>query len=325
MLPDLPPPGRSSFGAWVADGRLYVVSGHINRTHHYAVDNFTDRGDIFVLGDSRWLPSPALPPRPRASQGFALVGRGQYLYAIGGLVHHQYEPRQSDEQTYQSTPAIDRLDLSSGAWETVAELNQARSSYVAGVVGSTAYLLGGWYADPREGLAGGKFLDTVEAFDLETEKAVMTDFILPAPLRRACGSVTVGEEILIVGGLDDKIDPFNLTLSQMLGFRPASASPWNKDWPDLPHGIFAPGAGYDPSANAIYAFGGWIGGTSNSRAVYGLDLAKPTAWAELAPMQSERSFVQPVPIAPGVFGLLGGAENPPDSGPQSTMFEEYRV
>ena len=34
MLPDLPQPGRSSFGAWVADECLYIVGGHINQTHH---------------------------------------------------------------------------------------------------------------------------------------------------------------------------------------------------------------------------------------------------------------------------------------------------
>ena len=325
MLPNLPQPGRSSFGACVLQDRLYVVGGHTNQTHHYAPDNFTAQGDVFVLADRRWLPSPALPPRPRPSQGFVLVGRGQYLYALGGLVHHEYTPGQSDEQTYQSTTAIDRFDLSSGTWTTVGELHQARSSYVAGVVGSTVYLLAGWYADPREGAVGGRFLDSVEAFDLDTEQAKTTDFILPAPLRRACAAVTVGDQIVVIGGLDDKINPFNLTVSQVLGFQPGNPSPWNTDWPKLPHGIFAPGASFDPAANAIYVFGGWISGSSNSTAVYGLDLADPSAWKELAPMKTARSFVQPVLIEPGVYGLLGGAENPPESGQQSDLFEEYDV
>ncbi len=51
---------------------------------------------------------------------------------------------------------------------------------------------------------------------------------------------------------------------------------------------------------------------------FGPDLTKPTAWAERAPLRSQRSFVQPGLIEPGVFGLLGGAENPPESDRQST-------
>lgn len=320
MLPNLPPPGRSSFGACVLNERLYVVGGHTNRTHHYAPDNFTDQGDVFALADRKWLPSPALPPRPRPSQGFALVGRGQYLYALGGLVHHEYRPGQSDEETYQSTAAIDRFDLSTGSWSTVGQLRQARSSYVAGVVGSTVYLLGGWYADPQVGPVGGRFLDTVEAFDLDTEQSVTTAFTLPAPLRRACAAVTVGGQVVVIGGLDSAGAP----VSQVLRFNPASSSPWS-EWPDLPHGTFAPGAGFDPAANAVHVFGGWSSGESNSAAVYRLNVADPSAWTAVRPMATARAFVQPVLVAPGVFGLLGGAVNPPESGQQSDLFEEYDV
>jgi len=45
----------------------------------------------------------------------------------------------------------------------------------------------------------------------------------------------------------------------------------------------------------------------------------------LAPLRSQRSFVPPVSIEPGVVGWLGGAENPPNSGRLSTRFERYRV
>ena len=38
--------------------------------------------------------------------------------------------------------------------------------------------------------------------------------------------------------------------------------------------------------------------------------------AELPPLRSQRSFVQPVLIVPGVFGLLGGAQTPPQSSQQ---------
>ena len=144
MLPNLPSPARSSFGACVLDGRLYVVGGHTNETHHYPAENFSAQGDIFSLADKKWLPSPAIPPRPRASQGFTLVGYGQYLYALGGLVHHEYKPGQNPEDTYQSTAAIDRYDLTTETWTTIGQLNQARSSYVASWCSGLHSVLAKW-------------------------------------------------------------------------------------------------------------------------------------------------------------------------------------
>ena len=173
------------------NGNLYVVGGHVNETMFFSPDNFSSQGHVFVLADKKWLPSPAIPPRPRASEGFQLVGYGRYLYAFGGLVYHEYYEGQSPSKTYQSTSAIDRFDLTTRTWTTIGQLSQARSSYVAGVVGSNVYLLGGWYADPNGGPLGGFFLDSVEVFDLKTEKASMGAFPpMPAPLRRASAAVT---------------------------------------------------------------------------------------------------------------------------------------
>ena len=60
----------------------------------------------------------------------------------------------------------------------------------------------------------------------------------------------------------------------------------------------------------LRAIGGWRGVRGNAHAGFGSDLAKPTAWAELAPLRPQRSFVPPVSTKPGVFGWLGGAETP---------------
>ena len=328
-LPDLPGPGRSSFGDVVVEGKIYVVGGHVKETHIFNADNLTDRVDSYDIATNTW--SPTLAPRPRAAEGFWAVAYGnKYIYAFGGLTHHVYSAGKKGHSdptmTYQSVADIDRYDIQTNSWATLSvQLPEPRSSYVAGVVGDTAYLIGGWHGDPNLGQAGGKFLRSIVAFDLATETVSTTSFTLPDPVRRALTAVTLDNHIILIGGITDTVDPNKMMLNNVTQFTPVGGTTWT-DLAPLPVGTFAPGAVfYEYFGGSIYAFGGYTGGQDYTDKVYNLRVNPYGAtWQEYAPMPQQRGFVAPFVWEQHQVGLLAGALNPALTGQQSNAFNSYR-
>lgn len=330
-LPPIPGPARSSFGAVMHDGKYYIAGGHINQTHHYPPQNYTNRLDCFDIASNSWFPT--LAPRPLASQGFFLVAYGNYLYALGGDHHYGFYPPPYNvpEWTYQSTDIIHRYDIQNNTWETVGRLPRPRSSYIAGVVDDVVYLIGGWNGnptithapDPRHNV-GGIFLEQIDTFDLRTESVGTLTTTLPNPLRRALASVIINDQIILIGGITNTTDPATMTVNKVTVFAPKSPTQWS-EWQELPYGIFAPGTALDEETDEIYSFGGYIGlpqPLNFTKWVFSLS-ANRKQWSQRKSMSEDRGFVQPVPLAPGKFGLLGGALDPAQSGQQSNAFDLY--
>ena len=324
VLPKIPNPPRCSFGSVTIGTKTYIIGGHINETHHYASDNFTDMVDMYDSATNSWT---SLAPRPRASQGFFAAAYGNYIYAFGGLVHN---PNYSNpEESYISIPYIDRYDITTNTWTTIGYLPNARSSYFGGVVDGIVYLIGGWYGDANYGPVGGKFLSSVDAFNLSTEQAYTTGYTMPGSLRRAGGAISNGNEIIIAGGITNTVDIYSMCLSSVLYFIPGLGSPWYWGY-SLPVGTFAPGLGLDDQLN-LYSFGGYQVGVQSPTpppsnfidTVYFLPRNGSSGWSVINPMQQNKGFVDIVNLGSSTFGLLGGALDPAESGGQSDAFNLY--
>lgn len=323
-LPLMPYPPRCSFGSATNNNKLYIVGGHINQTHHYASDNITDVVDVYDMTYNTWL--SRLSPRPRASQGFYLASYGNYLYAIGGLVHD--DNGLDPTQQYKSVPYIDRYDIQTNTWTTLnVELANPRSSYMAGVVDNIVYIIGGWNGDPEAGPVGGYFTDVVETFNLETEEVATMPYTMPYPLRRAGTAVSYPGGIGIIGGITNTFDPNKMALASVLIFIPGSPPQWY-NYPDLPYPTFAPGSGLSDGYD-LYVFGGWQGPVSGQYPspnfvdnVYVLRYGS-SVWQELSSMAAKKGFVDVVNLNATTFGLLGGALDPAQSGQQSNAFDLY--
>ena len=80
--------------------------------------------------------------------------------------------------------------------------------------------------------------------------------------------------------------------------------------------------GCTPSAPSV---GGEAGAAERHAQEFGPELAQPAAWAELGIVVLATCVRAAGIDRAGVFGWLGGAQIPPQSDPQSTRFEPYRI
>lgn len=247
---------------------------------------------------------------------------GSYLYAFGGLKHLE---RGSDPtKNYESIANVDRYDIGSNTWTTVAQLPVPRSSHCIVVAGPKVYMLGGWTGDPSQP-SGGIFLDQIDSFDMSTETVATVTYQLPAPVRRAFTTIQMPniDAGILIGGISN-INGFS-TVKNVTYFNPAMASPFQELTP-LPQGTFAPGSIYSPETTEMLVFGGWVGPDDVfTNQVLGYSLARPGIWSPKTPMKTEKGFPEIVNLGVGEFGILGGALNPARSGPQSTDFDEYSL
>ena len=300
----------------------FVIGGHINFTHTYPAENFTAQVNCFDHQSNTWLAQP-FAPRPTATQGFQAATWGNYIYAFGGLKH---VPNSDPAKAYQSIADIDRYDVTTNTWETVAKLPRPRSSNVIVVDGSLVYLIGGWTGDGTVD-NGGTFLSEIDRFDLSTGEVSTATTLLPTPLRRALSAISYRGSGLLVGGITS---PFN-TVSNFTLVESKDSEPVFSDLPPLPEGVFAPGTVYIPEINSIFAFGGYIldpnGPSENfTNQVLAFNFSDPAGmWVQQRPMGTSRGFVQPVYLGNGNIGILAGALDPARSGPQSDEFELYAV
>ena len=244
LLPSLPGEPRSSFGAVAHQGKMYVCGGHAGAEHTYPPESFRD--DLFVFDPATGTWS-TLAPRPHKAHGFELVAHGDYLYAFGGFAYgHGNRP------AWKSLDVVDRYDLRTNQWTTVARLPRARSSNVASVVDGKVFLIGGWDATPSApGDAEGDFHHEVDVFDLATEAVSTASWQIPLPLRRAFSAIEHDGHIILVGGLGVGSSHFEL-LAQV-----TRINPWNgltRELSALPFPTFAPAVGV--LDNELLVFGG---------------------------------------------------------------------
>lgn len=289
---------RSSFGTVTHNGKLYMCGGHQGEEHTYPPESFTD---TFVVYDSEINAWEELAPRPVKAHGYQLAAYGEYIYAFGGFA---YSPEH--KPGWKSLDQIDRYNITTNQWETIGKLLSPRSSNVAIAIDDKVYLTAGWNATPKfENDYDGIFLDTVEVFDLKTQKIELANYKLPLPLRRALTGIEHEGKIVLVGGLGQGASHFEL-LNTVTSINPVNGEA--KELTPLPFATFAPAA--EILNNHLYVFGGMFKtGEMNYEYVshiYDLDFSS-SLWNHTGRCLKEtKGFSQVFKLDEKTLGVLGG-------------------
>lgn len=305
-------PPRVSFAAVTVGDRVYILGGHTGPEHVYPPSAFLAAVQYFDLTEGRWHEAA---PRNFPAEGFGVAAAGPFIYAFGGFAYDA-----ANEPTWQSLDVIERYDVRADRWEVIGHMPTRRSSNVVVSVGGKAYLIGGWDSTPRSpGSAEGKFLDTIDVFDLQTETITSLATRLPK-LRRAFAGWAWDGAVILAGGLGPSADA--PLLDDVTRFDPASET-WSA-LPPLPHPTFAPGIGV--SGGALFVFGGYTMTSSTSGDyVDAISMLQPgSRWLETGRhLREPKGFPVVVALPGDTLGLLGGQTNQGGNSALST-FETFR-
>jgi hypothetical protein len=169
---------------------------------------------------------------------------------------------------------------------------------------------------------GGDFHSTVELFDLKTLRTVPTSIPMPSrkPKRRALAAATIGNRIVIAGGLGQG------------GFREADllaevdeldtqSGRWCR-LPDLPQPRFSPGmCAVD---GTLYLAGGFYSAPNHNPVADFNDILvlkdqAPHWYPHVERLAEPKSFVDVLNISPSTIALIGGHDDLTDKLPRSTF------
>jgi N-acetylneuraminic acid mutarotase len=289
---------RSSFGTVSHEGKIYMAGGHQGAEHTYPVESFTDKFIVYDIETNKWT---ELAPRPAKAHGYQIAAYGNYVYAFGGFAYaEEYKPK------WKSLDTIDRYDIKNNKWETVAKLANPRSSNVAVTIDGKVYLAGGWNSTPKfANDFDGTFLNSVEVFDLKSEKIEVASYKLPNPLRRALTGIEYNGKILLVGGLGVGASHFEL-LNNVTTIDPITGMV--QELPKLPFSTFAPAA--EILNNELMVFGGMFKTGEMSYEyvahIYSMDLTNQS-WVHTGRYLKEtKGFSQVFQVSKKTLGILGG-------------------
>jgi hypothetical protein len=171
-------PGASAEGVGLAHGGLFYNVGGREAAAN-ALWSYDPTTDMWNAG---------LAPMPTARQGLAAAVVGNAIYAIGGReVGGPNGPGKLD--------AVERYDIDTDTWTSVAPLPAPRSDMAAATVGNKVYVFGGF--DAR-----GNVLNDVDMYD--PVKDTWTTGFAPMPTARGAmyGVATKGGEVYVIGGWD---------------------------------------------------------------------------------------------------------------------------
>jgi Tol biopolymer transport system component/N-acetylneuraminic acid mutarotase len=289
---------RSSFGTVAHEGKIYMAGGHQGAEHTYPPESFSDMLIVYDIESNSWK---ELAPRPVKAHGYQLAAKGNYVYAFGGFSYSElHKPK------WKSLDQIDRYDIKKNKWETIGILTEPRSSNVAVTLDDKVYLVGGWNSTPKfQNDFDGKFLDSIEVFDLLTEKIEVAPFKMPLPLRRALTGIDHDGKILLIGGLGEGASHFEL-LNKVTAINPQDGS--SQELTPLPFATFAPAAGI--LKNELMVFGGMFKtGPMNYEYVshvYSMNM-KDALWRHTGRYLKEtKGFSQVFNLNETTLGVLGG-------------------
>jgi Kelch motif protein len=206
----LPEP-LASFGAAVADGRLYVYGGHIGEEHEHSKENLSQHFRRLELpGRGQWEELPMQTPL----QGLALVEYDGKLYRIGGM---NARNAAGDEDDLHSVAEFSCFDPQTHQWTELPPLPEPRSSHDATVIDGVLYVVGGW---TLAGSGKGTWLDTAWSFDLTKPDSQWQDLPSPNFHRRALAVSHLAGQVVALGGIDDtrkvsrRVDALDLKTGQ---------------------------------------------------------------------------------------------------------------
>ena len=172
---DGPLPARSEGAAVTHDGSLYAIGGR-SATVLANLDQYTPATDTWT----------SLAPMPTARAGLGAARVGEAIFAIGGRTSGAGPCSGGELAT------VERFDIASGTWSTVAPLPSARSDLAAKTKGGKIYVFGG--------CAGGVFLGDVDVYDPNTDTWSTAPADLPTPRAAMYAVGKKGGTIFVIGG-----------------------------------------------------------------------------------------------------------------------------
>lgn len=289
---------RSSFGTTSHEGKVYMAGGHQGAEHTYPPESFSDQFISYDIASNTWT---ELAPRPVKAHGYQIAAYGNYIYAFGGFAYSaEHKPK------WKSLSQIDRYDIKNNKWETIGQMSSPRSSNVAVTIDDKVILAAGWNSTPKfDNDLDGIFLDTIEIFDLKTEKIELASYKLPMPLRRALTGIEYKGKLVLIGGLGQGASHFEL-LNTVTAINPADGS--SQELAPLPFSTFAPAA--EVLNNELMVFGGMFktGPMAYEYVshIYSMDM-KNQNWRHTGRYLKEtKGFSQVFQVDDKTLGILGG-------------------
>ncbi len=277
----------SSFGAAVAEGYLYVYSGHTGTEHDHSAANLSQHfRRVRLDGGKQWEDLPMQTPL----QGLALVAHGGKLYCVGGM--NARNATTDDDEDLHSTTEFAEYDPAKKRWSPLAPLPAPRSSHNAVVIGDRLYVTGGWTLN---GSRKGEWLDDSLVYDFAEPSPGWQKLPKQGFQRRALAASQWHGKLVALGGMNEKAK-----VSRRVDFFEPATGRWLQG-PDLPGtGMSGFGVSAWNLGNILYVSG------FNGRV---LKLSTDgTKWEKVAKLAQPRFFHQLVPAAKkDALLVVGGA------------------
>ena len=284
-LPPLPEP-IASFGAVVADGWLYVYSGHTGEAHAHSKQNLSQKFQRLNLNAaSEW---EALPVGP-ALQSPALVAHDGAIYRIGGLTAHN---NSGEAEQLESVRDFARYDVKAKKWTDLTPLPEGRSSHDAVVVGDKLYVVGGWDLGKER-----KWHKTALVYDFAKPEAGWTKLPEQTFERRAIAVAALDGKVYALGGMTSANKP-----SSEVTYFDVAKNAW-VEGPALPATMGMAGFG----CGAIAA-GGKLYATTMDGSLFCLQ-PDGSAWDKLGTLEEPRFLHRLVPAGDDGLLAVGGASH----------------
>jgi N-acetylneuraminic acid mutarotase/uncharacterized GH25 family protein len=281
------PEAVSSFGAAVADGYLYVYSGHTGTEHAHSAANLSQHFVRAPLDGSKgWEELPMQTPL----QGLPIVAYGGKIYRVGGL--NARNATTKDEEDLHSTAEFAEFDPATKKWTALAPLPAARSSHNAAVIGDKLYVTGGW---TLSGSRDGEWLEDSLVYDFADPSSGWQKLPKQEFQRRALAAAAWQGKLAALGGMDQDAE-----ISRRVDFFDPSTGKWTQG-PDLP------GTGMSGFGVSAWTLGDNLYVSGFNGRVFQLS-SDGEKWEVVGKLIQPRFFHQLVPAAKAeALLVLGGA------------------
>ena len=288
------PTPRHDLQAITVGSKIYAISG--------AGEETVDVVEIYDPETDRWETGASIPTR-RGWFGAALVDGG--IYAMGGkrVREEDEKTKTGDDAHFEIRDSVERLDLATGTWSTMASLSEPRAGLVATTCKGKIYAVGGNAMDNKQ-RSGGPHLDRVEVFDPAAGRWTLGP---PLPVGVQGPAVaTIDERIYVtsgIGGPEGGVNNRTFVLDPDVGT-------WEEKAP-IPNGRCDPGV--LAVGRRIYTFGGWGGDDGpyqNRVEVYDVDA---DSWSLDTPMPDRKAWMASALMGDRIF-VMGGAHTLKEGG-----------
>ncbi|MGD9637201.1 MAG: DUF4198 domain-containing protein, partial [Pirellulales bacterium] len=280
------PEAVSSFGAAVADGYLYVYSGHTGTEHDHSAANLSKRFARVPLAGGAWEELPMQTPL----QGLPLVAYEGKLYRVGGM--NALNATTDDKEDLHSTTEFAEYDPATKRWTALAPLPAARSSHNAVVIGDKLYVVGGWTLN---GSRKGEWLSDSLVYDFSDPSKGWQPLPQQVFKRRALAASQWHGKVAALGGMDEKAK-----ISRSVDFFDPANGKWSKG-PELP------GTGMSGFGVSAWNLGDDLYVSGFNGRVFKL-ADDGSKWEVVAKLEEPRFFHQLVPAAQAdALLVVGGA------------------